>query len=206
MGTILRTAIVAVVAFAIIGAVKGWIDAARWEAIAEERATEVARIDSLAGLDSIAAADALANADRIAAEADSIAADAQRERERVQRRVDASRDSLAIIRARVDSMDVPPVMSDLVYQYERVIENQDTIIQTLNRELESEQARSVSLYDALVAVELERDRLRMGVAARDRQIEALEEALKRPGLLPDGIVGQVTAFAIGAGIGMLAGG
>lgn len=171
-------------------------------------ASEVAVADSIAALNRSATQAALAQVREVAFERDSIAAEAQRNVTRVETRVAASRDSVAILRRRLESVpdSVRQDVQALVGQYETIIAAKDTIIAARERELAAERLRVSSLDTALAAALVEIDAQDVALHARDAQIANLERALDLPGLLPRGLSGQLIAGVVGLGIGLLAGG
>lgn len=137
-----------------------------------------------------------------------IAADAQREVKLVNTRVGASRDSIAILRTRLEVVPdtVRADVQALVDQYEGIIEAKDTVIAIVSRELAATRLQVGALDTALSAALVEVDAQTNALQARDRQIANLERALDLPGLLPRGLSGQLIAGVVGLGIGLLAGG
>lgn len=175
--------------------------------VADAIAEEQARTDSVVAIQRDSARAAREYADSVALVADSVAREASGRVRRAEGRVSASRDSLAILRGHLDTLDVVPDTSfrAVVDQYEAVIADQDTIIAVRGRELAAERLRVRGLTRALTAVEAERDGLLRAVEVRDRQIDALRDALDAPSLWPDGLLGDLLKVGGGFALAKLAG-
>lgn len=205
---VLEWAVFAALLFGVGVLVAGELRTAEIRAENERLAAEVAAQDSAVAHLRVQRESAIEYAAEMADSVARIAADARREVERVNTRVGASRDSIAILRARLDSVP-EPIRVDvdaLVVEYETIIEAKDTVIAIVSRELAATRLQVGAMDTALAAALVEVDAQANALQARDRQIVNLERALDNPGLLPDGIVGQILAGLAGFGIGMLAAG